>query len=42
VFRNRVLRIGPKTQEVAEEWGKLHIDELSDLYSSQNVIRTNK
>jgi len=29
---------GPKTQEVAEEWRKLHTEELSDIYSSENVI----
>jgi predicted DNA-binding protein len=30
---------GPKTQVVAEEWRKVHIEELSDFYSSQNAIR---
>jgi hypothetical protein len=41
VFRNRVLRkiFGPKTQEVAEEWRKLHTGELTNFYSSQNSIR---
>jgi len=41
VFGNRVLRkiFGPKTQEVAEELRKLYIEELSDFYSSQHVIR---
>ena len=34
VFENSVLRrvIGPKRDEVTEEWRKLH-EELSDLYS---------
>ena len=33
VFENRVLRrvFGPKRDEVTEEWGKLHNEELSDL-----------
>jgi hypothetical protein len=32
VSENRVLRIfGPKTNEVTEEWRKLHIERLNDL-----------
>ena len=32
VFENRVLRIfGPKRDEVAGEWRKLHNEELNDL-----------
>jgi hypothetical protein len=33
-FKNRVLRriFGPKT-DVTGDWGKLHIEELHDLYS---------
>jgi len=33
VFENRVLRgiFGPKTDEVAGEWRKLHNEELNDL-----------
>jgi len=44
VFENKVLgRIfGPKGDEVTEEWRKLHNDELTDLYSSQNNIRVIK
>jgi hypothetical protein len=36
VFKNRVLRsiFGPKRDGVAGEWGKLHNEELNDLYSS--------
>jgi hypothetical protein len=36
VFENRVLRriFGLKREEVTEEWRKLHIEELHDLYSS--------
>jgi hypothetical protein len=40
-FKNRVLRriFRPKRDEVAEEWRKLHNEELRDLYSSQSIIR---
>jgi hypothetical protein len=40
VVEYRVLRgiFGPKRDEVIGEWGKLHNEELRDLYSSQ-VIR---
>jgi hypothetical protein len=35
VFENKVLRriFGPKRDEVAGEWRKLHNEELRDLYS---------
>jgi hypothetical protein len=41
VFENRVLRriFGPKRDEVTGEWGKLHSEELRDLYSSPSIIR---
>jgi hypothetical protein len=41
VFENRVLRrvFGPKRDEVMGEWGKLHNEELRDLYSSPSIIR---
>ena len=44
VFENRVLRkvFGPKRDEVAGEWRKLHNEELNDLYSSPNIIRVIK
>jgi hypothetical protein len=39
VFQNRVLRriSGPKRDEVAGEWQKLHNEELHDLYSSPSI-----
>jgi hypothetical protein len=41
VFENRVLRriIGPMRDEVTGGWGKLHNEELHNLYSSPSVIR---
>jgi hypothetical protein len=44
VFENRVLRriFGPKRDEVTGNWRKLHNEELHNLYSSPNIIRTTK
>jgi hypothetical protein len=44
VFENRVLRriFGPKRDEVKGDRRKLHNEELHNLYSSPNIIRTNK
>jgi hypothetical protein len=44
VFENRVLRtvFGPKREEVAGEWRKLHNEELNDLYSLPNIVRVVK
>jgi hypothetical protein len=41
VFENGVLRKihGPKRNEVTGEFGKLHNEELRDLYSSPSKIR---
>jgi hypothetical protein len=41
VFENRVQRriFGPKRDEVAGEWRKLHNEELHDLYPSPSIIR---
>jgi len=44
VFENRVLRrvFGPKRDEVAGEWRKLHNEELNDLYALPNIVRVVK
>jgi hypothetical protein len=44
VFENRVLRriFGPKRDEVAGEWRKLHNEELNDVYCSPNIVRVIK
>jgi hypothetical protein len=44
VFENRVLRriFGPKRDKTTGEWRRLHNEELSDLYSSPNIIRVIK
>ena len=44
VFENRVLRkrFGPRRDEVTGEWGRLHNEELNDLYSSPNIVRVIK
>ena len=44
VFENRVLRriFGPKGDEVTREWIKVHNGELTDMYSSPNIIQVIK
>jgi hypothetical protein len=44
VYENRVLRrvFVPKRDEETGEWGKLHKEELNDLYSSLNIVRVIK
>jgi len=44
VFENMVLRriFGPRMDEVMGEWRRLHNEELSDLYSSPNIVRVIK
>ena len=41
LFENRVLRriFGPKRDEVAGEWRKLHNEELNILYCSPNIVQ---
>jgi hypothetical protein len=41
VFENRVLRriFGMRRDGVTGDWGKLHNEELHNLYSSPNIIR---
>jgi hypothetical protein len=41
VFENRALRriFGPNRDEVTGDWGKLHNEELHNLYSSPSIIR---
>jgi hypothetical protein len=40
VFENRVLRriFGPKREEVAGGWRRLHNEELHNLYSSPSIV----
>ena len=40
VFENMVLRriFGPRRDDVTGEWGRLHNEELNDLYSSPNIV----
>ena len=44
VFENMVLRriFGPRRDEVMGEWRRLHNEELSDLYSSPNIVQVIK
>jgi hypothetical protein len=41
MFENRVLRriFGPKREEVAGDWRRLHNEELHKLYASPNILR---
>ena len=44
VCENMVLRriFGPRRVGVMGEWGRLHEEELNDLYSSPNIVRVIK
>jgi hypothetical protein len=39
-FQNRVLRriFGPKREEVAGDWRRLHNEELHNLYASPDIV----
>jgi hypothetical protein len=43
-LENRVLRriFGPKREEVAGDWSRLHSEDLHNLYISRNIIRVIK
>jgi len=34
--------VGPRRDEVTEEWRRLHNEELNDLYCSPNIVRVVK
>jgi len=39
VFENKVLRLfGPKSEEGAGDWRRLHNEELQNLYASWNIL----
>jgi len=44
VFEDRVLRriFGPKRDEVAGGWRRLHGEELHNLYASPDIVRVIK
>ena len=44
MYENRLLRriFGPNRCEATKEWGKLHNEEISALYSSSNIFRVIK
>jgi len=44
VYENMVLRrvFGPRSEEVTEEWRRLHNEELNDLYCSPKIMRVIK
>jgi hypothetical protein len=44
VLENRVLKriFGPKREEVAGGWRRLHNEKLHKLYASPNIIRVRK
>jgi hypothetical protein len=44
MFESRMLRriFGPKRDEVTGMWGKLHNEELSDLYPSPDIVLARK
>jgi hypothetical protein len=41
-WTDTLVRPKPKRDEVTEEWRKLYIEELNDLYFSPNIVRVIK
>jgi hypothetical protein len=37
-----MIMLVPKKDGVTREWGKLHNEELNDLYSSPNIVQVIK
>jgi hypothetical protein len=37
-----MIMLVPKRDDVTREWGKLHNEELNDLYSSPNIVQVIK
>jgi hypothetical protein len=44
VFENRALwgKFGPRSEEIAGGWRKLHYEEFHNLYSSSHIMRVIK
>jgi hypothetical protein len=44
VFENRVLRkiFGPKSEEVAGDWRRLHNEKLHNLYTSPDICQADQ
>jgi hypothetical protein len=44
LLENSVLMkiFGPNKDEVTREWRRIHNDELNDLYSSSNIVKSKR
>ena len=44
MFENRLLRkiVGPRRDSLTEEWRKVHIEKVNDLYSLPSIVRVIK
>jgi hypothetical protein len=42
LYRMPRRRVGPKKEEVAGSWRRLHNEELHNFYTSTNIIRAIK